>query len=214
MKMPMPKVLICDDHELIREGLKRILLDGAVASHIGEANGAHEAMAAARREDWDVVILDINLAGRSGLEILQDLKSEFPRLPVLILSTYPEEQFALRAIRAGANGYVNKNLAARVLVDAILQVLDGGRYIGPKVAEQLANAVLQSSGQPLHAALSNREDQVFRLIAAGYAVGEIAAQLHLSVKTISTYRTIILRKLSLRNNAQLMRYAQDHGLNI
>jgi len=206
------KVLISDDHELIREGLKRILLDGGIASGVGESSNAQEAMEAVRREKWDVVILDINLGGRSGMEVLKEIKAEFPRLPVLMLSTYPEEQFALRVIRAGASGYLNKTLATRILVEAIRQVLAGGQYISPKVAEQLVNAVQQPEGQPPHATLSDREDQVLRLIAAGRTVGEIAVQLHLSVKTVSTYRTIVLRKLGLENNAQLMRYAHDHGL--
>lgn len=206
------RVLISDDHELIREGLKRILLNGGIASRVGEAASAQEAIAAVRREKWDVVILDINLGGRSGLEVLKEIRADFPRLPVLMLSIYPEEQFAVRVIRAGANGYLNKNLAAKVLGDAIQQVLKGGRYISPKVAEQLVNAVTQPEGQPPHAALSNREDQVLRRIAAGRTVGEIAVQLSVSVKTVSTYRTIVLRKLGLKNNAQLMRYAQEHGL--
>jgi DNA-binding NarL/FixJ family response regulator len=206
------KILVCDDHELIREGLKRILLDTGKAGRIGEASNAEEALVAVRRETWDIVILDINLGGRSGMDVLKEIKAEFPRLPVLILSIYPEEQFALRMIRAGANGYLNKNLAARVLLKAIRQVLAEGHYISPKVAEQLVTAVKQPAGQPLHAMLSDREDQVLRLIAAGRAVGEIAAQLNLSVKTVSTYRSIVLRKLGMKNNAQLMRYAHDHEL--
>ncbi len=206
------KVLISDDHELIREGLKRILLDGGTARRVGEAANAQETMATVRREKWDVVILDINLGGRSGMEVLKEIKAEFPRLPVLMLSIYPEEQFALRVIRAGASAYLNKNLATRSLVEAIRQVLAGGQSISPKVAEQLVNAVKQPAGQPLHATLSDREDQVLRLIAAGRTVGEIAVQLNLSVKTVSTYRTIVLRKLGLENNAQLMRYAQEHRL--
>jgi len=206
------KVLISDDHELIREGLKRILLDGGIASAVGEASNAQEAMEAVRREKWGVVILDIDLGSRNGMEVLKEIKAEFPHLPVLMLSIYPEEQFALRAIRAGASGYLNKNLAPRILVEAIRSVLAGGQYISPKVAEQLVNAVQQPAGQPLHATLSDREDQVLRMIAAGRTVGEIAVQLNLSVKTVSTYRTIVLRKLGLENNAQLMRYAQEHGL--
>jgi two-component system invasion response regulator UvrY len=206
------KVLICDDHELIREGLKRILLDTGKAARVGEVSCAEETMAAVRREPWDIMILDINLGKRSGLEVLKEIKAEFPRLPVLILSVYPEEQFALRVIRAGADGYLNKNLAARVLMVAIRQLLAGGHYISPKVAEQLVSAVKQPVGQPLHATLSDREDQVLRLIAAGRTVGEIAVQLNLSVKTVSTYRGIVLRKLGMENNAQLMRYAHEHEL--
>lgn len=206
------KVLICDDHELIREGLKRILLDTGKASRVGEASSVAGALAAVRAEPWDIVILDINLGGQSGLDALKDLKTDFPRLPVLMLSIYPEEQFALRVLRAGANGYLNKNLATKVLIEAIRQVLTNGQYISAKVAEHLVNAVKQPEGQPLHASLSDREDQVLRLIGVGRTVGEIAKQLNLSVKTVSTYRMIVLRKLNLENNAQLMRYVQEHGL--
>jgi two-component system, NarL family, invasion response regulator UvrY len=206
------RILIGDDHVLIREGLKRILLDGGHARHVGEAADAVETMAAVRREKWSLVILDINLGGRNGVEVLKEIKAEFPSQRVLMLSSYPEEQFALRVIRAGASGYLNKNLAGHTLIEAVHQVMTSGRYISPKVAEQLANAVQQPADAPLHTTLSNREDQVLRLIAAGHTVGEIARQLDLSVKTVSTYRGIVLRKLSLENNAQLMRYAQDHGL--
>ena len=208
------KILICDDHALIREGLKRVLLDTNKASRVGEASRAEEVMAAVRRDLWDVVILDINLGGRGGMEVLKEIKADFPRLPVLMLSMYPEEQFALRVFRAGANGYLNKNLATKVLIEAIRQVLTDGQYISAKVAEQLLNAVKQPDGQPLHAMLSDREDQVLRLIGAGRTVGDIASQLNLSVKTVSTYRSIVLRKLSLENNAQLMRYVQQHGLDV
>jgi two-component system invasion response regulator UvrY len=206
------KILIIDDHELVRDGLKHILLDGGTARRVGEACNAQQSMDAVRREKWDIVILDLNLGGRSGMEVLKEIKAEFPRLPVLVLSIFPEEQFALRAIRAGANGYLNKNLATQELVESIRQVRAGGQYISPKVAEQLVNAVQQPAGQPLHATLSDREDQVLRLIAGGSTVGEIAVQLGLSVKTVSSYRTITLRKLGLKNNAQIMRYAQEHGL--
>ncbi len=206
------RILIGDDHALIREGLKRILLDGGIARHIGEAGDATETMAAVRRESWSIVILDINLGGRNGVEVLKEIKAEFPAQRVLMLSSYPEEQFALRVIRAGASGYLNKNMAAQTLIEAIEQVIAGRRYVSPKVAEQLFEAVQKPADQPLHSTLSDREDQVLRLIAAGHTVGEIAGLLHLSVKTVSTYRAIVLRKLSLENNAQLMRYAQDHGL--
>ena len=206
------KILIADDHELIREGLKRILLDGKIAQTVGEAQGAQQTADMVRREKWDLIILDLNLAGRSGLEVLKDVKREFPRLPVLVLSMYPEEQFALRVIRAGADGYLNKNSASPALLKAIRRVLSGEPYISDKVAEQLFNATARTGAAPAHTALSDREDQVLRLIAAGRTVGEIAGQLSLSVKTVSTYRTNILHKLSLANNAQLMRYAQEHGL--
>lgn len=206
------KILICDDHELIRAGLRRLLLDGGTASRVGEAATAQEALDAVRAEKWDAVILDINLGGRSGIEALKELKREFPRLPVLMLSTYPEEQFALRVIRAGASGYLNKNQATSVLIAAIRQVLGGGQYISAKVAEQLFNSAKQPAGQPLHATLSDREDQVLRQIVAGLTVGEIATLLQLSAKTVSTYRAGVLRKIGLRNTSQLLRYAQEHGL--
>lgn len=206
------KILIADDHDLIREGLKGILLEGKIARQIGEASDAASAAAAVRREKWDLVILDINLGGRSGLEVLKEIKAEHPRLPVLMLSMYPEEQFALRVIRAGAAGYLNKNLAAQTLLEAVRQIRGGGRYLSPRTAEQLINNLQQPADQPLHAALSMREDQVLRLIASGRTVGEIARQLNLSVKTVSTYRAKILDKLGLANNAQIMRYAQEHNL--
>jgi len=206
------KVLIGDEHELIREGLKRMLVDRGVASRVGEATNPQEALEISRREKWDLVILDINFGGRRGTDVLRAIKLEFPRLPVLILSSYPEEQFALYALRAGASGYLTKKLTAKTLIDAIQQVLEKGQYISPKVAELLVTAVKQPEGQPLHAALSNREDQVLSLIGAGRTVGEIAKLLNLSVKTVSTYRGLVLRKLGMQNNAQLMRYAQDHEL--
>lgn len=206
------KILIADDHDLIREGLKRILVEGKITRQIGEASDAASTTAAVRREKWDLVILDINLGSRSGLEVLKEIKMGHPELPVLILSMYPEEQFALRVIRAGAAGYLNKNLASQTLLEAVRQVQGGGRYLTPRAAEQLINNLQQPADQPLHAALSMREDQVLRLIASGRTVGEIARQLSLSVKTVSTYRAKILEKLGLANNAQIMRYAQEHNL--
>lgn len=206
------KVLICDDHQLIREGLKRILFDGGIASRVGEASNATEAIAAMRKERWDIAIIDISLGGRSGIELLADVKNEFPKLPVLILSTYSEEQFALRAIRSGARGYLNKNMGSAALIEAMQKVMAGGHHFSQTVTEQLITATLGPVGRPSHNELSNREDQVLRLIGAGRSVSEIATQLILSVKTVSTYRTIVLRKLGLKNNAQLMRYAFEHGL--
>lgn len=208
------KILLADDHELIREGLKRILLEGKIATTVGQASSAPEVTDLVRKEKWDLVILDLNLPGRSGLEVLKEIKGEFPRLPVLVLSMYPEEQFAVRVIRAGADGYLNKNSASQELLRAVRRVLGGERYISAEVAEQLFNAAARPADAAVvaHEALSDREDQVLRLIAAGRTVGEIARQLSLSVKTVSTYRTNVLRKLSLANNAQLMRYALDHRL--
>jgi len=213
MSPPGLRILIADDHELIRSGLSRLLLESwAAPLAIGQAQDAAETMQRVRQERWSIVILDLNLPGRSGIEVLKEIRAEFPALPVLILSTYPEEQFAVRAIRAGANGFVHKGVASRVLAAAIREVLATGQYISPKVAVQLANAIKQPTEAPPHAALSDREDEVFRLIADGRTVGEIATKLSLSVKTVSTYRAHVLRKLGLSNNAQLMRYASDHRL--
>jgi DNA-binding NarL/FixJ family response regulator len=206
------KVLVADDHELIRFGLRRLLLESGAAPQIGEASTAAQTLDLVRRERWNLVILDLNLPGRSGMEVLKEIKAEFPALPVLILSTYPEEEFAVRAIRAGAAGYLHKGVASQVMAEAIRQVLDTGQFINAKVAEQLVKAVKHPLEQPLHAALSDREDQVLRQIAEGRTVSEIAAGLSLSIKTVSTYRSIVLRKLGLENNAQLMRYALEHHL--
>lgn len=206
------RILIADDHDLIREGLKRILLARGFARRIGEASNAAEAIALAQAEPWDVVVLDINLPGRSGLDALKEIKAGRPSLPVLVLSMYPEEQFGLRVIRAGADGYVTKAMAPDVIVDAISSLVGGEKYITPGIAVKLADAVVAPRGGDPHEALSDREDQVFRRIAAGVTVGEIASELHLSVKTVSTYRANVLRKLGLANNAQVMRYAHDNGL--
>ncbi len=206
------RVLLCDDHELVREGLKRILLETGTVKSIGDASNAAEALEAVRKAKWDIVILDINLGARTGLEVLKEIKAEYPQLPVLVLSIYPEEQFALRVIREGASGYLNKNLAGRTLVEAIKKVTSGGKFVSEKVAEQLMHAVAHPTGQPRYAALSTREDQVMRRIAAGETVGEIAKTLNLSVRTVSTYRTLVLKKLGLKNNAQIMRYAHEHRL--
>lgn len=205
-------VLIADDHELIREGLKRALLDQGQARHVGEARDAGQALELVRKRAWDVVLLDICLPGRSGLEVLKEIKREKPRLPVILLSMYPEEQFGVRGMRAGADGYLNKATGVGVLREAIQTVLRGGKYVTPTVAAKLVDAVQHPGNQPLHETLSDRENQVFQLIASGRTVGEIAAQLHLSVKTISTHRGNILRKLGVQNNAQIMRYAHEHGL--
>ena len=206
------RILVADDHELVREGLKRILLDSKLVGTVGEAVDAASTLALCGAERWDAVILDLNMPGRSGLDLLKDLKRQYPALPVLVLSMYPEEQFAVRVLRAGADGYLTKGTAAQTLRDAILRISRGQKFISSSVAEQLVEALNQPRDSARHEALSDREDQVVRQIASGLTVGEIAEQLSLSVKTISTYRAGALRKLGLKNNAQIMRYAQDHGL--
>ena len=165
-----------------------------------------------RRREWDAVILDIGLPGRGGLDVLKDIKQEAPRLPVLILSMHPEEQYAVRAIRAGAAGYLTKEAAPEKLVDAVRKVVSGGRYISPELAERLATALTMDATRPLHASLSDREFAVLRLIASGQTVGDIADRLSLSVKTVSTYRARILEKMRLKNNAELMQYVLTNHL--
>lgn len=212
MAKPAPKILITDDHELVREGLKRILLDRGAVRQVGEANNAREALELVRREKWSLVILDLTLPDRSGLEVLKDIKATHPTLPVLILTILPEEQVAMRVLRAGADGFLSKGSAARDLIGAVNTILAGGKHISAAVAAQLI-AGLRSPGVALpHESLSDREDQVFRRIAGGRTVGQIASELGLSVKTISSYRTNALRKLNVQNNAQLMSYAYTHGL--
>ncbi len=206
------RILIADDHELIREGLQRILVKAGQTGEFGEACTAAEVLARVRDEKWDLVVLDLNLPGRGGLDVLKEIKAERPTLPVLVLSMYPEEHFGVRVMRAGADGYVTKSQAPEVIVEAMRRVATGGKYISANVAAKLAEALSARAPEAGHEALSDREDQVLRRIAAGEAVGEIATALKLSVKTVSTYRANTLRKLGLRNNAQLMRYAHDHRL--
>jgi DNA-binding NarL/FixJ family response regulator len=208
----LARILIADDHELIREGLQRIYVKAGQTGEFGEARTAAEVLGRVRDENWDLVVLDLNLPGRGGLDVLKEIKAERPNLPVLVLSMYPEEHSGVRVLRAGADGYVTKSQPPEVIVEAMRRVVTGGKYISAGVAAKLAEALSARAPEAGHEALSDREDQVLRRIAAGEAVGEIAAALNLSVKTVSTYRANNLRKLGLRNNAQLMRYAHDHGL--
>lgn len=207
------RVLVADDHQIVREGIRRILTGAPGFTRIEEAGTANEVMERLRQGRFDAVLLDINLPGRSGLEALKDIRREYPFLPVLVLSMYSEDQFGVRVMRAGAAGYLSKATAANVLVDALHQVCSGKKFITPQVAQAMASALeVRADTGPVHTLLSDREFEVFRLIARGKTVGEIAAELHLSVKTISTYRTHILLKMHLRNNADMMRYAVDKHL--
>ncbi len=207
------RILIADDHELIRAGVKRILADAQEIQHVGEARDAEQVLSILERESYDILVLDINLAGRSGLELLKDLKHRYPKLPVLMLSMYPEAQFAVRVIKAGAIGYVNKASAATELVTAIRKIATSGKYINPTVAEQLAEAVDAGTEKEPHEFLSDREFEVFNLIGKGKTISEIAALLHRSVKTISTHRTHILTKMNLHNNAEIMQYVLERQPN-
>jgi two-component system, NarL family, invasion response regulator UvrY len=206
------KILLTDDHAVVRHGLKQILADEFRRATFGEARNAQEALNRVWKENWDVVVLDITMPGRSGMEVLREIKKSKPRLPVLVLSMHPEGQFAVRVLKRGASGYMTKESAPEELVGAIKKVLAGGRYISPSLAEKLANYVSDDAQKAPQEKLSDREFQVLRLIASGKMVSEIAKELSLSVKTISTYRSRILEKMGMKNNAELMHYAMQHQL--
>jgi two-component system, NarL family, invasion response regulator UvrY len=206
------RALIADDHPLLRSGLKHILLMEADFHAPGEAENSDQALELIAGKPWDIVLLDIGMPGRNGLETLSEIKKLRPGLPVLILSMHSEEQFALRAIKAGASGYVTKTDAVADLVRAIRRVLAGRKYVSPALAEMLANAVGSGEERPLHEVLSDREYHVVCRIASGRNVSEIAEETSLSVKTISTYRTRALEKMGMHTNAELTRYAIRNGL--
>jgi two-component system, NarL family, invasion response regulator UvrY len=192
--------------------MKDILAQEFKKAIFGEARNAQEALDLVWKENWDVVVLDITMPGRSGLEVLREIKKSKPRLPVLVLSMHPENQFAVRVLKRGASGYMTKESAPDELVGAIKKVLAGGRYVSASLAEKLATYLSSDTPKAPQELLSDREFQVLRLIASGKLVGEIAKELSLSVKTISTYRTRILEKMGMRNNAELMHYAMQHDL--
>jgi len=206
------RILLADDHAVVRHGLRQILADEFKRAAFGEARNAQEALDLVWKENWDVAILDITMPGRSGLDVLREIKKSKPRLPVLVLSMHPESQFAVRVLKRGASGYMTKESAPVELVGAVKKVMAGGRYVSTSLAEKLATYLSGDSQKPPQELLSDREFQVLRLIASGKIVSEIARELSLSVKTISTYRSRILEKMGLRNNAELMHYAMQHQL--
>ena len=208
----MLKILIADDHAIVREGLKQILSEVPDMVVAGEAASGTEAMDLVRREPWSLVLLDISMPGKSGLDVLKQIKDEYPRLPVLMLSMYPEDQYAVRVMKSGASGYLTKESAPELLVTAIRKVANGGKYISPSLAESLACALNSDLDKPLHQTLSNREFEILRLLASGRTVSQIGEQLALSVKTISTYRARILEKLHMESNAELTHYAVKNHL--
>jgi DNA-binding NarL/FixJ family response regulator len=208
----MARILIADDHAIVRSGLRQIVMHEADLEVAGEAQNANEVFALLGREPWDVLVLDVGLPGRSGIEILREVKRRHPALPVLILSIHPEDQYAVRAIKAGAGGYLTKDSAPDQLVNAIRRVLRGGKFISDAVLGRLALAHHSLSDLPPHEILSNREHQVLCLIASGKTVSEIAEQLSLSVKTVSTYRSRILDKMQMKTNAELTHYAIKNHL--
>ena len=208
----MIRALIADDHAVVRQGLKQILGNIPEITVAGEAISGQEVLDKVRAEAWDVVVLDISMPDRSGLDVLKQLRSERPKLPVLVLSMHSEDQYAVRVLKAGASGYLTKDSAPDELVKAIRKVVSGGRYVGSCLAERLAFEIGADSSKLPHETLSDREFQVLRLIAAGKSVTEIAAELYLSVKTVSTYRARMLEKMNLGTTAELMHYAMQNHL--
>jgi len=208
----MIKVLIADDHTLVRKGLRQILLESRAVEVADEAKDGKETIAKVSANPYDAVLLDISFPGRSGIEVLKQVKSLRPKLPVLILSMHPEEQYAVRAMRAGAAGYLTKESAPDELIEAIKKVARGGKYITASLADKLADEIGEPSKGMLHERLSDREYQVMCMIASGKTVKEIGCELNLSVKTISTHRARLLRKMNMRNSAQLTHYAIKHKL--
>ncbi|GAB4566772.1 MAG: response regulator transcription factor [Rhizobacter sp.] len=203
------RVLICDDHLIVRQGIRQVLADAADIEVAGEAANGPEALTRVREGGIHVVLMDIAMPHRDGLDVLRQLKSEFPKLPVLMLSTYPDKQYAVRSMKLGAVGYLNKSADSEQMIGAIRKVAAGGLFITPAVAEQLAGAIGAGHAEdaPLHERLSHREYQVFRLLSQGRSVSEIAEQLSLSPNTVSTYRARILEKTGVRNDVELALYA-------
>lgn len=208
----MIKILIADDHAIVRHGLKQIITSDSQMMIVGEASNGNELLDLVRKTSVDVVVLDINMPGRNGLETLKDLKRDYPSLPVIILSMHPEDQYAVRVIKAGAASYMNKETAPDELITAIKRVYRGGKYISPQIAELLAYHIGSNHQAEPHKSLSDRELEVFYSLAGGKTVGQISEELNLSVKTISTYRTRILEKMNMTTNAELVRYAFEYRL--
>lgn len=208
----MIRIVIADDHTIMREGLKRILDGAEDIAVVGEATDGHEALAQVRKGGFDLLMLDLSMPGRSGVELIRQIKDEAPKLPILILTMHEEEQYAVRAIRAGARGYLTKESAGTQLLSAIKRVASGRPYISPEVAEQLAMDVMPSSEDLPHKELSNREFEVFSLLVAGKSITDIAEMLHLSAKTVSTHKTRILQKMSMNSLAEMVQYAVAHHL--
>jgi len=206
------RVLIADDHAILRRGLIEILRREFKDAACGEAEDAEQTLAQVQGHDWDLVILDVTMPGRSGIDVLADLKRLRPKLPVLILSMHPEDQYGKRVLKAGASGYLNKDSAPEELIKAVRKVLAGGRYVSPALAEVLALDLGRQADQPLHDRLSDRELEILRLIGSGKTISQIAEVLHLSVSTVSTYRGRILEKMNLTTTAELMSYALRHEL--
>jgi two-component system invasion response regulator UvrY len=208
----MIRILLVEDHAIVRRGLTELFKDEFKSVTIGEAENCAKAIALMATDTWDVVLLDINIPGRDGLDLLEEIRRIHPQIPVLVLSAYPEDEFAFRSFKLGASGYLNKSRAPEELVAAVKKVMGGGRYVTPSLAEKLAAYVGGEYPSTAHEALSSRELQVLGLVARGNTIKEIAGQLSLSEKTIATYRSRIGRKTGLTNNVELARYALQHKL--
>jgi len=206
------RILIADDHPVVRQGLKQILAGNPELNVVGEAKNGNEALALARKLAWDVAILDFSMPGKSGLELLKEIKHEYPGRPVLVLSMYPEEVHATRVLKAGGDGYLSKGSASEELMGAIQKVTSGGKYVSPLLAEKMALELTPNAQKPLHEELSDREYRVMWLLASGKQIKQVAREMFLSASTISTYRFRILKKLRLSSNADLVRYAIKHQL--
>lgn len=208
----MTRILLADDHAILRQGLKQILADDFAGAKFLEAGNAAQAIEMLHHHPVDILVLDINMPGRNGFEVLDDVRRSFAKLPVLVLTSTPEDQLGVRAMKAGAAGYLNKQTAPEQLVEAVQKLLAGGRFISAPLAEKLVTEIRRGSDRPRHETLSDRELQVFKLTAAGKSVKEIAVELSLSAKTISTFRSRVFEKLGVRNDVELAHYAQENGL--
>ena len=208
----MVRIVVCDDHAIVREGLKQILSGQPDFEVVAEAADGHEAMKRVRELEFDVLLLDMSMPGKSGVELIKQVHGEKPKLRILILSMHEEEQYAVRALKAGAAGYLTKESASDLLVAAIRKVAAGGAYITPAVAEQFALGAMADANGPRHATLSDREYQVFELLVGGKSITDIADHLNLSVKTVSTHKAHIMQKMNMTNHSELMRYAIKNRL--
>ena len=208
----MLRILIGDDHPLFRRGVRELLTDELAPVEVGEAESGQQILCFVQKRQWDILVMDVTMPGRCGPELLEDLKRARPSLPVLVVSTHPEQQFAVRMFKAGASGYLSKASAATELVEAIKKILTGGKYITGSVGEQLASTIQGGTEKLPHEHLSDREYQVLCMLAAGRTLREIADQLYVSVNTVSTYRSRILEKMNLKNNIELTHYAIRHSL--
>ena len=208
----MIRILITDDHAIVRQGLKQILADEIAGAKFGEAMDSAQALALLHKDHWDVLILDINMPGRNGFEVLGEVRRSFPLLPVLVLSSTPEDQLGLRALKSGASGYLNKQTAPEQLVEAVQKIIAGEQFISPALTHKLVSELRRDNDRPRHEVLSDREFQVIKLTVEGRSLKEIASEISLSAKTISTYRSRAFEKLGVKNDAELARYMQMHGL--